>query len=91
MVEQRKYRNEEERIAIRDEALKAAERQWFPEPAVEALTAELDKFVKNEKKMQSMNGEIRISDEYKIEFFLPTRRLLKHFVRVVRVPKSELP
>lgn len=80
---QRRFRDKQEREAIRAEAT-AAMRQLGDLPAVRRVTEELDRFVAREGGgvQQGVAPAPELGPGVGISFCLPGRRVQRHFVRI---------
>ena len=92
-MQQRKFRNIEERQLIKNEALENAQHYGLPDNIVNHLTMELDKYISyhniNSKQGATIAGIIPFNHEINIEYCLPGRRVMRHYVKSTKNENAE--
>lgn len=84
MVQQRKYRNRDERLVIRNEVIGQLSQLTTSDDAIHKLVDVLDVFVEQEGEGRLLVGTIDLPNiDARIEYKLPGRRVQSHFVRIV--------
>lgn len=80
-MQQRKHRNGEEKASIVDEVIRSVQQLPLAVVTLSALKKVLDSFIQSET--GCFQGVIEAPEIHRrIEYFLPTRRILKPFVKI---------
>jgi hypothetical protein len=90
-MQQRKYRNKEERNLIRTDVIKSLDNIQLSDVVVQTLTNVLDKFVEKSDQPGELRGNIPIPEipGRCIEYYLPSRRILKSEVKIAVINQDE--
>ena len=92
-MQQRKFRNIEERQLIKNEALENAQHYGLPDNIVNHLTMELDKYISyhniNSKQGATIAGIIPFNHEINIEYCLTGRRVMRHYFKSTKNENAE--
>lgn len=92
---QRRFRSREERDAIRDETHEALANVGLHRTShmigISTIYQLLDEFVVAEGSGRQIDGSINLPDiGARIEYMLPGKRIVRHFVRLVSADKEHL-
>lgn len=84
---QRKHRNGEEKSVVVDEVIRSVQQLPLAEPTLAALKKLLEDYVESES--GCFQGTLEAPEiQRRIDYFLPTRRILRPFVKIPRLDES---